>query len=149
VPPSRSSPVILVLFASGLFACTIAQLREDVSQREVRVQAKDSELKTEEGKQVALRDAMKRLEEDLSARQMSLDDLQSRLDQLQRASEALDATTAQQRARKQHLSQQLDRYRTELRSLQQSADISVDEKRKKLDQLKLEIRKALELLAQS
>lgn len=124
------------------------QLKKDVEQDEARVAGKEGELKTEEARQAQLREEIARLQEDLSTRQVSLDDLQSRLEQLQRANANTLDVTQEQRARKQRREVKLKTHQKELVKIQQS-DETITEKKKKLEHLKEEIRKSLNLLMHS
>lgn len=139
---------MLAVLTSALCACTVMQLKKDVEQDEARVAGKEGELKSEEARQAQLREEIARLQEDLSTRQVSLDDLQSRLEQLRRANaNTLDATQ-EQRVRKQRREVKLKTHQKELVKIQQS-DATITEKKKKLEHLKEEIRKSLNLLMHS
>lgn len=142
------SMAMLAVLTSALCACTVMQLKKDVEQDEARVAGKEGELKSEEARQAQLREEIARLQEDLSTRQVSLDDLQSRLEQLRRANaNTLDATQ-EQRVRKQRREVKLKTHQKELVKIQQS-DATITEKKKKLEHLKEEIRKSLNLLMHS
>src|SRR5690349_7775492 len=89
--------VLLVFILSG---CTVMELRNEVKVDEVRLAGKENELKIEEDRKTQLQQDMERLQSDLSARQMSLDDLKLRLEQLQQANAGTRAETTAQRERK-------------------------------------------------
>ena len=142
------SIVMAALLLSGVCACTVIQLKKDVERDEIRVANKESELKTQEAWQAQLREEMTQLQKDLATRQVSLDDLQSRLAQLQRANANTLGTTKEQRAIKRQREVKLKVHQKELVEIQQS-DATLAEKKKKLEHLKEEIRKSLNLLVHS
>jgi chromosome segregation ATPase len=139
---------MLAVLTSALCACTVMQLKKDAEQDEARVVGKEGELKTEEARQAQLRGEIARLQEDLSTRQVSLDDLQSRLEQLRRANANTPDVTQEQRALKQRREVKLKAHQKELVKIEQS-DATITEKKKKLEHLKEEIRKSLNLLMHS
>ncbi len=142
------SMAMLAVLTSALCACTVMQLKKDAEQDEARVVGKEGELKTEEARQAQLRGEIARLQEDLSTRQVSLDDLQSRLEQLRRANANTPDVTQEQRALKQRREVKLKAHQKELVKIEQS-DATITEKKKKLEHLKEEIRKSLNLLMHS
>ncbi|MGH8762399.1 MAG: hypothetical protein ACREUR_04115 [Nitrosospira sp.] len=142
------SMAMLAVLTSALCACTVMQLKRDVAQDEARVAGKEGELKTEEVRQAQLREEIAQLQEDLATRQVSLDDLQARLAQLQRANANTPDVTKEQRALKQRREVKLKSHQKELIKIQQS-DATIAEKKKKLEHLKEEIRKSLNLLMHS
>ncbi|MGH8683906.1 MAG: hypothetical protein ACREUM_01000 [Nitrosospira sp.] len=142
------SMAMLAFLTSALCACTVIQLKKDVEKDEVRVAGKEDELKTEEARQAQLREEISQLQEDLATRQVSLDDLQSRLAQLQRANANTPDVTKEQRALKQRRETKLKSHQKELVKIQQG-DATIAEKKKKLEHLKEEIRKSLNLLMHS
>lgn len=142
------SMAMLAFLTSALCACTVIQLKKDVEKDEVRVAGKEDELKTEEARQARLHEEISQLQEDLATRQVSLDDLQSRLAQLQRANANTPDVTKEQRALKQRRETKLKSHQKELVKIQQS-DATIAEKKKKLEHLKEEIRKSLNLLMHS
>jgi chromosome segregation ATPase len=142
------SMVMVAFLLPGLCACTVIQLKKDVEGDEIRIANKEAELKTEEARQAQLREEITQLQKDLGTRQVTLDDLQSRLAQLQRANANTLGTTKEQRAIKQQREVKLKAHQKELVEIQQS-DATLAEKRKKLEHLKEEIRKSLNLLVHS
>lgn len=142
------SIVVITFLTSALCGCTIIQLKKDVGSDEVRVASKEEELKTEELWQTQLREEVTRLQKDLATQQVSLDDLQSRLAQLRRANANTADSTSEQRALKQQREMKLKTHQKELVSIQESG-ATIAEKKKKLEHLKKEIRKSLNLLMHS
>lgn len=144
--------ITTVLLVFGLSGCTVMQLRNEVKTDEERLAGKESQLKTEEDRKAQLEDRktqlqqdMERLQGDLAARQMSLDDLKLRLEQLQQANAATLAETNDQREKKRERAAKLQKHEREVVAIEQS-DASVEEKQKRVQFLKEEIRKSLEIL---
>jgi chromosome segregation ATPase len=133
---------------SGLYGCTVMQLRNEVKTDEVRLAAKTDELKIEEARQAQLQQEIAQLKTDLATRQMSLDDLKMRLGQLQRANDATLAETRAQQEKKRDRAVKLQRHQKEVVAIEQSG-ASLEEKQKRLQHLKDEIRKSLSMLEQT
>lgn len=142
------SVAVLAFLTSALCACTVIQLKKDVGEDEIRVAGKEGDLKSEEARQAQLGEEIAQLQEDLATRQVSLDDLRSRLAQLRWANANTQNATKEQRALKQRREVKLKAHEKEVVKIQQS-DASIAEKKKKLDHLKEEIRKSLNLLMHS
>ncbi|HEU4854600.1 MAG TPA: hypothetical protein VFS89_04840 [Nitrosospira sp.] len=136
------------LLMSGLCACTVMQLKKDVETDEARLATKTEELEFEEARQAELNEKIKLLQEDLTTRQMSLDDLKSRLTQLQQANASTSAGTKEQQALKRKRATKLQAHQREVTEIQQSG-ATIAEKRRRLEYLKGEIRKSLNLLVHS
>ena len=142
------SIIMVALLLPGLYACTVIQLKKDVESDEVRIANKEEELKTEEARQAQLREEITSLQKDLAIWQVLLDDLQSRLAQLRQANANTLARTGKESALKQRREIKLRAHQKELVNIQQS-DVTIAEKNKKLEHLKEEIRKSLNLLVHS
>lgn len=130
----------------GLSGCTVTQLRQDVGDRQHRIEQKENEVSSEVAKSAALRSEMVQLQSDLKERQMSLDELHTRLLQLQRDNAHVAEKTNSQRERKQKLDLQLKKYATDLNALKHDTGLTEAEKKRKIEHLKAEVRKALELM---
>lgn len=142
------SITVMTLMISGLYGCTVMQLRNEVKTDEVRLAAKTDELKIEEARQAQLQQEIAQLKTDLATRQMSLDDLKMRLGQLQRANDATLAETRAQQEKKRDRAVKLQRHQKEVVAIEQSG-ASLEEKQKRLQHLKDEIRKSLSMLEQT
>jgi predicted RNase H-like nuclease (RuvC/YqgF family) len=130
-----------------LCGCTIAQLRQDVSTHERKVKIKEEQVRMEEARRDVLHNETVRLQADLGERKMTLEQLQLRLSQLQRENARTDAYTEGQIERKRQLNDQLNRYKDKLRELNVRSDMTVQEKQKRIEHLKVEIRRNLERAA--
>jgi chromosome segregation ATPase len=136
------------LMISGLYGCTVMELKNEVKTDEMRLAGKTDELKIEEARQAQLQQEITRLKSDLATGQMSLDDLKVRLTQLQRANDAILAETKAQQDKKRDRSIKLQKHQKEVIAIEQSGG-NVEEKQKRLQYLKDEIRKSLSMLEQT
>ena len=139
---------LVISTLSVLCACTVMELRNEEKTDEVRLAGKEEELKTEQARQAELQQEMEQLKSDLASRQMSMDELKSRLAELQRANDATVAETQAQQATKRERAAKLQKHQKEVIANEQSGD-SLEEKQKKLQHLKEEVRKSLSMLAQT
>lgn len=139
------SLALVAVFMPALFACTVMALKQDVEKHQVRVADKEGELKNEEAQQAHLREESIQLKKDLATKQVSLDDLKSRLEQLQRLNENTMANTKEKQTLKRKRETKLRAHQNELVEIQQS-DTTLAEKERKLKHLKEEISKSLNLL---
>jgi chromosome segregation ATPase len=139
------------LLVFGLSGCTVMQLRNEVKTDKERLVGKENELKIEEDRKTQLQQDMERLQSDLAASQMSLGDLKQRLEQLQQANAVTVAETSAQRERKRERAAKLQKHQREVVAIEQSnacmeEKACMDEKQKRVQFLKEEIRKTLEIL---
>lgn len=142
------SITMAALMILGLYGCTVMQLRNEVKTDEVRLASKTDELEIEEARQAQLQQEITRLKSDLATRQMSLDDLKVRLEQLQRANDATLAGTRPQQDKKRERAVKLQKHQKEVVAIEQSGG-NPEEKQKRLQHLKDEIRKSLSMLEQT
>lgn len=134
--------VITALLMPALCACTVMQLKNQVDSDEVRVASKEEALKTEEARQAKLQQEVKALQQDLASRQMSLDDLKSRLSKLEQANANTVANTEKQRILKRQRQKKLQAHQEEVVKIEQSSE-SIEEKKERVKYLQEEIRKSL------
>ncbi|KIO48731.1 hypothetical protein SQ11_10025 [Nitrosospira sp. NpAV] len=123
-------------------------LKQDVEKHEVLVADKENELKKEEAQQTRLREESIQLKKDLATKQVSLDDLKSRLEQLQRANASTAENTKEQRERKDRLRVKLKTHEKELVKVEQS-NMTETQKQEKLESMKKDITKTLDILLHS
>ena len=142
------SITMAALMILGLYGCTVMQLRNEVKTDEVRLASKMDELEIEEARQAQLQQEITRLKSDLATRQMSLDDLKVRLEQLQRANDATLAETRPQQDKKRERAVKLQKHQKEVVAIEQSGG-NPEDKQKRLQHLKDEIRKSLSMLEQT
>lgn len=142
------SLALVAFFMPGLCACTIMALKQDVDKHEVLVADKENELKKEEAQQARLHEESIQLKKDLATQQVSLDDLKSRLEQLQRANANTAENTKEQRDRKNRLRVRLKTHEKELVKVEQS-NMTEAQKQEKLEAMKKDITNTLDILLHS
>ncbi len=133
-----------------LSGCTVMEMRKDVQQREVRIESKAAQLKEADQQHDALKQRQVALVSDLNSRQMTLEDLQARLDQLQAQNRRVAASSDEQKARQRDIDRQIalqkqevERQKLDIARLEKTNAISDEKKRERIQALKNEIRKQL------
>jgi chromosome segregation ATPase len=138
----------VAFFATTLSACTIMAMKQDVNKRQAVVAVKEDDLKTVEAERTRLHEQSIQLKNDLAAGQVSLDDLKSRLDQLQRVNANMAEATEEQRARKREGEVKLKNHQKAVIKVERSNATS-EQKQKKLESMREEIVDTLDLLLKS
>ena len=137
--------VLVAMAGGGLGACTVAELRRDIDRTQARIDDKQQALAADEARRDALEQQRRGFVADLEARRMSLDEMNRRLAQLQADNRRIAATTAQQQAQQRRLDEQLAQQRAEIARLQAEGGGTDDDKRRRLERLRQELRRQLEL----
>ncbi|MBA4142884.1 MAG: hypothetical protein H0X43_07730 [Nitrosospira sp.] len=145
---NMNSMVVAAALIPALFSCTVMELRQEVKSDESRVTSKEDELRIEEARQAQLQEEVKTLQQDLATRQMSLDDLEARLIELRKVNETTLAKTREEQGRKRQRETTLKKHQKAVTEIQQSG-ATIEEKKKRLEHLKGEIRKSLVLIEHS
>jgi hypothetical protein len=137
--------VVTYTFAILVSGCTIAELQREEKADAERVRLKQASLQSEQERTDALNGQKDQLTAELSKHQVSLAELNARLDQLQatnaRESSANDAV----RLERQRLVVRLHELNAQLAALQQSPDTAATQKQEHIEYLKQEIRTQLDL----
>ena len=81
----------------------------------------------------------------LGTKEMTLNQLSESLDKLQRENARIRADTDRQQKEKVSLEMQIQQYRDEIDALRNNKQLSVEEKRKRIEELKEKIRAYLEM----
>ncbi|WP_062604487.1 hypothetical protein [Caballeronia calidae] len=141
-----------MIFASLLIAalagCTLVEQNRQIDATQGRIDTKTVQLTQAEQEQAALQQQMQSISTDLHQKQMSNKDLERRLAKLQAANQQAATDNDAQRARKRKLDAELTQDRAALAALSQNTTMDPFEQQRKIDQLKADIKKRLELLAQ-
>lgn len=141
-----------MIFASLLIAalagCTLVEQNRQIDATQGRIDTKTVQLTQAEQEQAALQQQMQSISADLHQKQMSNKDLERRLAKLQAANQQAATDNDAQRARKRKLDAELTQDRAALAALSQNTTMDPAEQQRKIDQLKADIKKRLELLAQ-
>jgi chromosome segregation ATPase len=137
----------LIAMLAGFCGCESALLnmRKENEQSEVRVQAKEQQLQELQGEEIQLNEKKKGLLSDLRNRQMEYDSLNSSLEDLRMQNASISADTAAKRNQKADLDKRLKGYEKKLATVKNDTGSTEAEKKKKIEELKREIKLYLEM----
>jgi chromosome segregation ATPase len=130
----------------ALSGCTIVETRNDLHARQTRIDAKQQQLGDLRATQTELATESDRLKDDLQRRELDASELRARLDELVKLNEAAQVYSAQQRAQQEQRRQQLQAIRQQAQALDQDTSLSVEDKQKRLDAVKMKTREMLKIL---
>ncbi len=147
MPTNRLSRWGVLSLAWLLPACTIVQMRADNARQEQQVQSKEQELQRETQTQTRLQAERQRLLDDLRSRELTLDELKTRLEQLQRLNASMLATTQDEQRQKAAREQRLNEAASQINGVEHDSTLTPAAKAKRLEELRNQLRKTLELLA--
>jgi predicted nuclease with TOPRIM domain len=133
------------LVAAGCAQSALMTLQRENIETEQRIAAKGQQLEDLENENRILREDQESLLEELDTQQMTLNQLSTRLDRLQRENARIRADTDRQRKEKQKLDTKIQQYRDEIDALQSNDQLSAAEKREKIEELKEKIRAYLKM----
>jgi chromosome segregation ATPase len=139
----RRGVLILAAFLSG---CTIAELQRQERAGTERVRLKEVNLHAEQERTDALSSQKEQLTAELSHRQVSLDELNARVDQLQAANARDYAANDAARLERQRLIGKIRELNVQLVALQQSTDTATEQKQQRIEYLKQQVSAQLDLL---
>jgi septal ring factor EnvC (AmiA/AmiB activator) len=147
MPRNRLSLWATVGGACLVAGCTITEMRADNDRREQQVRNKELELQQEMQTQAQLQSERQRLLDDLRSRELTVDELKVRLAELQRLNAALLATTQEQQRQKAVREKQLSQAVSQVNGVEQDPALTPEAKARHLDDVRSQLRKMLELLA--
>ncbi|SAK63200.1 hypothetical protein AWB78_02122 [Caballeronia calidae] len=148
MPAPCRSMIFASLLIAALAGCTLVEQNRQIDATQGRIDTKTVQLTQAEQEQAALQQQMQSISTDLHQKQMSNKDLERRLAKLQAANQQAATDNDAQRARKRKLDAELTQDRAALAALSQNTTMDPFEQQRKIDQLKADIKKRLELLAQ-
>ena len=135
----------LILFA-GCGESALMQMRRDNAAAETRIATKEGELRAQEDQRTALLKEQKSLLSELDNKQMTLDELNAKLNALRTENTRIKADTAAQQKQKESLDLQIKKYQADVAALQKDNRLPDDEKRRRIDDLKKQISAQLKLM---
>lgn len=144
--PYRAGAALLA--ACCATACTIDKMRAENVQRQQQIDAKEQDLQREEQARSALQAERLRLMDDLQSRELSISEMTQRLQQIRRLNAATAAATQAQREQKALREKQLNEAAGNVRALEQETSPNTEAKARRLEAVRRQLRKTLELLAQ-
>jgi chromosome segregation ATPase len=135
----------MILFA-GCGESALMQMRRDNAAAETRIATKEGELRAQEDQRSALLKEQKSLLSELDNKQMTLDELNAKLNALRTENAQIKADTAAQQKQKESLDLQIKKYQADVAALQKDNRLPDDEKRRRIDDLKKQISAQLKLM---
>lgn len=129
-----------------LAGCTLMELRRENTETEKRVEAKIQEVKDLQGQQKALLEHQRSLLQELDNKQVTLNELDTKLDNLIKENAHVQAGNAIQQKKKEDLELQLRKYQEEIATLKNNGRLSSEEKAKKIKDLENQIKSYLEFM---
>ena len=146
----RIASSLPVLVACGLAGgCAIHEMKVENERLETQVRTKEDELARTQQTQVALQDERTRLMEDLRTRELTIAEMKARLDELQRLNASTTAATAEERQQRAARDRQLEEAASHVRAAELDTTASQAAKAKRLEDVRRQLRKTLELMANS
>jgi predicted RNase H-like nuclease (RuvC/YqgF family) len=130
----------------GLGGCTIAELQRQEKAEAESVQQKQAAVQAEQARSETLGRQQEQLKADLAKRQLSLDELNTRVAQLQAANARDSAANDEVRRHREQLIGKIHGTGTQLVALQQAPDNGSAQKQAQINFLKQQIQDQLDLL---
>lgn len=121
------------------------KLKHETNETEQRIAIKQRQLEDLENQKRILMEEKESLVSKLGTKEMTLNQLSESLDKLQRENTRIRADTDRQQKEKVSLEMQIQQYRDEIDALRNNKQLSVEEKRKRIEELKEKIRAYLEM----
>jgi hypothetical protein len=138
---------MLMCAATAAFnGCTIAELQRQEKADAESVRQKQAAVQAEEARNETLSRQQGQLKADLAHRQLSLDELNARMAQLQAANDKDLAANEEVRRQREHMIVKIHDTGTQLVALQQAPDNASAQKQAQIDFLKRQIQDQLDLL---
>jgi septal ring factor EnvC (AmiA/AmiB activator) len=153
--------VCVLIFGAGfLFAgcgqSALLEMRRENTEAETRIATKQQELNVQEDQRAALLREQKNLLAELDTRQMTLSELNAKVDNLRKDNAVIKADTEAQQKQKERLDSRIKtmqddikKYQKEIKVLETNDRLSADEKRKRKEELNKQINAHFKLLLSS
>lgn len=145
-PGPRMARRSLAFVLAALSGCTIVQMRSDLQARQTRIDAKQEQLQSLRAQNAELAAQSDRLRGDLQQRELDANELHARLERLIRLNEAAQASSAQERARREERRRQLQTVSRQAQELDQATGLTPQEKEERLAALRAKTRDLLKIL---
>lgn len=148
---TRTGPTWTLLLAAAACAsgCTITQMKTDNKQHAARVETKTRQVQDAERTNAALQADRERLLSELQAQELSVAQLTAKLREIEKLHASTVAQTERQRQRKAERERLLKQAEADVKAVQQTKDQSNEAKTKRLETARQQLRKTLELIADS
>lgn len=137
--------VCLFLVLAGCGQSALINLKHETNETEQRIAIKQRQLEDLENQKRILMEEKESVVSKLGTKEMTLNQLSESLDKLQRENDRIRADTDRQQKDKVSLEMQIRKYRDEIDALRNNKQLSVEEKRNRIEELKEKIRAYLEM----
>lgn len=137
--------VCLFLVLAGCGQSALINLKHETNETEQRIAIKQRQLEDLENQKRILMEEKESVVSKLGTKEMTLNQLSESLDKLQRENDRIRADTDRQQKDKVSLEMQIQKYRDEIDALRNNKQLSDEEKRNRIEELKEKIRAYLEM----
>ena len=137
--------VCLFLVLAGCGQSALINLKHETNETEQRIAIKQRQLEDLENQKKILMEEKESVVSKLGTKEMTLNQLSESLDKLQRENDRIRADTDRQQKDKVSLEMQIQKYRDEIDALRNNKQLSDEEKRNRIEELKEKIRAYLEM----
>lgn len=137
--------VCLFLVLAGCGQSALINLKHETNETEQRIAIKQRQLEDLENQKRILMEEKESVVSKLGTKEMTLNQLSESLDKLQRENDRIRADTDRQQKDKVGLEMQIRKYRDEIDALRNNKQLSVEQKRNRIEELKERIRAYLEM----
>ena len=137
--------VCLFLVLAGCGQSALINLKHETNETEQRIAIKQRQLEDLENQKKILMEEKESVVSKLGTKEMTLNQLSESLDKLQRENDRIRADTDRQQKDKVSLEMQIQKYRDEIGALINNKQLSDEEKRNRIEELKEKIRAYLEM----
>ena len=127
----------LSLFGAG---CALQELQQDNVNRAARIDNKRQGLSNIETQNQHLTDEKNNLASELDKKNITLDELNAQLSRLKAENAKIKVDTKAKRKKQAELSRSLDQYSAKINVLDKDKSLSIEEKNKKIEELRLQIK---------
>jgi septal ring factor EnvC (AmiA/AmiB activator) len=134
---------------AALGGCTVAEIRKDNERIARNVGVKELELEQAQKQQAEIEQERQRLLNDLRMRDLTLAEMAARLQQLEQRNAAALAATEEQRREQARRQQALAEARAKVNALERAPALPADDKARRLEEVRRDLRKTLELLSKT
>jgi hypothetical protein len=137
----------LLALAVAVGGCALQQMKAENERREGDVRAKKTELSRLEDANRAVQAERTRLMDDLRTRQLTASEMEQRLQALKRLNADSRADTPEQQRQQATRERQIDEAVNQVRSTREDPAASQEAKARRLEEVRRQLRKTLELMA--
>ena len=137
--------VCLFLVLAGCGQSALINMKHQTNETEQRIAIKQQQLEDLENQKRILMEEKESVVSKLGTKEMTLNQLSESLDKLQRENDRIRADTDRQQKDKVSLEMQIQKYRDEIDALRNNKQLSDEEKRNRIEELKEKIRAYLEM----